>query len=386
MNNSILLVDDEINIIYGYQRNLRNRFNVHIAESAKEGLEINKLYGPFAVVVADYRMPEMDGIKFLSLIKQTSPDTVRIMLTGHADIQLAVNAINEGNIFRFLTKPCSEHLLTSSLETAIEHYRLITSERELLDKTLKGSIKVLVDILSIANPVAFSKATRLSDISKMLAARLNYIDLWEVEIASLLSQIGCIAVPEEILKKKYSNKLLTFRETEIYNSHPQIGKIILKNIPRLEKIAEAIEYQLKNYTPLGEHDTHLRGEEIPFIARLLRIVNDFDSYMESGGSYSQALTQMNKDKYLYDPEILAALETELTGIDEGYILKTMNLSEIKTGMIPAEDIKDINGQTLISKGHEISDIIKICLINFSQMNRIKEPIKVVIPTKQEKFS
>lgn len=379
MNKSILLVDDEINIIFGYQRNLRNRFNIHIAESAKEGLEVSKLYGPFSVVVADYRMPEIDGIKFLSLIKQASPDTVRIMLTGHADIQVAVDAINEGNIFRFLTKPCPEHLLASSLETAVEHYRLITSERELLNKTLKGSIKVLVDILSIANPVAFSKATRLSDLAKMIARKLNYKDLWEVEIASLLSLIGCIAVPEEILTKKYSNKQLTSRETEIYNSYPQIGKSILKNIPRLENIAEAIEYQLNSYIPSEENDKN--GEKYPFIARLLKVVNDFDNYIELGASNSRALEQMNKEEYLYDPEILTALETELKGIDEGYLIKTMKLSDIETGMTPAEDIKDINGQTLISKGHEISEIIKICLVNFSQMNRIKDTIKVVIPNK-----
>ena len=118
--------------------------------------------GPFAVIVADRSMPGMDGIQLLAKVKACSPNTVRMMLTGNADMQTAIDAVNEGHIFRFLTKPCPPESLTASLQAAIEQYRLITAERELLEKTLRGSVKVLCEVLSVVKPTAFGRASRIT--------------------------------------------------------------------------------------------------------------------------------------------------------------------------------------------------------------------------------
>lgn len=142
MSKKILFVDDEINVLHGYRRNLRSLFDVHIAQSGKEALKIISEQDDFAVVISDYRMPEMDGIELLHEVRKISPDTIRIILTGYADMQIAIEAINEGNIFRFLTKPISNDKLINTINDALEQYRLITTEKE-LNKKLQDAYQTI---------------------------------------------------------------------------------------------------------------------------------------------------------------------------------------------------------------------------------------------------
>lgn len=133
MDERILLVDDEPNLLSSYHRNLRDFYEVVTAKSAAQGIELLKKEGPFAVMVVDYRMPEMDGIQFLTQAYQLAPDTIRIMLTGYADLQCAMDAVNEGNVFRFITKPISLNKLHLIIDEGIQEYRLITIKREFSD-------------------------------------------------------------------------------------------------------------------------------------------------------------------------------------------------------------------------------------------------------------
>ena len=119
MDEKILFVDDEENVLAAFRRQFKKTFNLETASNSILGLEVLQTEGPFAVVIADFRMPEMDGIQFLSRVKEISPDTVRIMLTGHADLNTAIDAVNSGNIFRFLTKPCPVDILTNAIEIGI---------------------------------------------------------------------------------------------------------------------------------------------------------------------------------------------------------------------------------------------------------------------------
>ncbi|HUL31620.1 MAG TPA: response regulator, partial [Thermodesulfobacteriota bacterium] len=119
MENKILFVDDDANLLASYERQLRKQFPIETSLGVKEGLVAIKERSPYAVVVSDLRMPEMDGIQFLSKVREITPDTVRMMLTGYADLQNTIDAVNEGNIFRFLTKPCSPETLVKSLSAGI---------------------------------------------------------------------------------------------------------------------------------------------------------------------------------------------------------------------------------------------------------------------------
>ena len=382
MSDRILFVDDDTNILSGFVRNLRTNFKITTEKNARDALSLMRSSEAFAVVVSDFKMPAMDGITFLSMVKDINPDTIRIMLTGYADIDNAINAVNHGNVFRFLTKPVSNELLISSLQAGIEQYRLVTSEKELLEKTLKGSIKILIDILAAVNPLAFSRASRISMMSKKIAERMKIEKVWEVELAVLLSQIGCVTIPQEVLDKKITGRPLSPEEHKLFASHPQVGSSLLKNIPRLEEISEAILYQHKRFDGSGEDSGNKKkGKSLPQLARIIKIVTDFDTHIESGRTNLQAIFQMNKDEGRYDPDILNMLESEIAGIEKGYLLKSLNIVDIEPGMIVAENIIDENHLTLVAKGTEITEIFKYRLTNILRIKKIIEPIKFLVPSK-----
>ncbi len=130
----VLFVDDEPLVLKGFQLHLRKRFEVHTAESGEEGLTVMERDGPFEVVVSDMRMPGMNGAEFLSHARQRWPDTVRILLTGYADTTSAIQAVNEGQIFRFLTKPCRPDELAAAVHDGVREQRRVTADRSLLRK------------------------------------------------------------------------------------------------------------------------------------------------------------------------------------------------------------------------------------------------------------
>lgn len=380
MINRILFVDDDENILSGYNRNLRAKFSVTTNSNAVEALEFIKTAETFSVIVSDFKMPSMDGITFLSWVKEISPDSVRIILTGFADINNAINAVNEGNVFRFLTKPISHENLISSLNAGVEQYKLVTAEKELLNKTLKGSIKVLVDILSAVNPTAFSHANSISRLSKKLAERLKINKVWEVELAAMLSQIGCVTIPEELLEKKFSGKTLTEEENKIYHSHPQVGSSFLKNIPRLEEVSDAITFQMKRFDEPVDECLKIENNKFNLrLAHIIKVASDFDTYSKLGKQSAEIIDLMTKDSGKYDPEILVALETEFAGVDKKYTIRNLQLIELREGMIIAQDIIDINRIVLLRKGMEITEILMVRLVNISKVKKIVEPIKVFVP-------
>lgn len=372
----VLLVDDDPDILSGFQRNLRKNFRIQTAPSGIDAIDVVKSSPPFAVVVTDYSMPGMNGIEFLSTIKKISPDTVRMLLTGYADLETSISAVNEGNIFRFLTKPVTTELLIQSIKNGIEQYRLVTGERELLDKTLKGSIKILIDILSTVNPTAFSQATNIRKISKSIADKIGIRSTWEVEVAALLSQIGCVLVPNEIIEKRNRNELLDAKEQKLLASHPQFGRDLLKNIPRFDAIANAIFFQNRCFDGSDNHEFPIKGLDIPIIGRILKVAVDFDSFVRTGKKSAEALEMMIQMSSLYDPAVLEALTNEFKVSYSGYVIRSVPFKKLRIGMLLADDIRDDRQFVLIAKGHEITDVHLMRLINISKFRSIIEPIKV----------
>jgi CheY-like chemotaxis protein len=201
MNEKILFVDDDPNLLASCERTLRQQFLIETAEGGDSGLAKLAGRGPFAVVVADRQMPRMDGIEFLRTVRKRAPDTVRVMLTGNADLEGAIRVVNEGNIFRFLTKPCPPDVLTHALKDAQAQYRLVTAQKELLNNTLNGSIKLLTDILSMVDHQSFGRAQTLRDAITAVTARLYVENAWEIHLAVMLASIGYVTVPPETLIK-----------------------------------------------------------------------------------------------------------------------------------------------------------------------------------------
>lgn len=378
MGEKILFVDDEINILAGFKRQLRKEFAMETALGPEEGLRVLKERGPFAVVVSDLRMPVMDGIEFLANVRKMYPDTVRMVLSGHADLQTAIKAVNEGNIFRFLTKPCHSDTLAKVLTAGITQYRLISAEKELLERTLKGSIKVMTELLSLANPEAFGRSSRIKRYVAQVAKFMGITDSWRLETAAMLSQVGFVILPQETLNKLYRGETLEGEEKELFDRHPVITADLLRNIPRLEEVAKIIQYQEKYFDGTGTPRDEIRGEEIPLGARILKAVLDLDMLNAAGASKKEGLARLGKREGLYDPKVLHAIEMAL-GVKQRYEVVSLGVAKLKGGMILGEDVTTEQGKLLISKGQEVSRPLIERLKNVAELARIKEPFRVFVP-------
>ena len=375
MTEKILFVDDEPNILQSIQRQLRNRFPLQTAGGGDEALRILKEDGPFAVIVSDMRMPGMNGVELLTKVKDSYPETVRLMLTGNADQETATEAVNNGQIFRFLTKPCPQATFITSLALALRQHRLIIAEKELLQKTLMGSITVLSELLAVVNPLAFSAGIRSKDYVVNISRALNLPNLWQYEIAALMSQIGCITLPGEVLNKIYTGMELTAQESEMYENHPVSGASLLEKIPRLENVAKMIRLQLKTY---DEYTPEMVGDEFEEIlvgAQVLKTALDFDRYIFRGLGRHESLDRMRKDKNAYNQEVLkalAALKTERRMQQE----LSLPIGQVSVGMVAAGDMMAKNGVLIIPKGQIITTQLLQGLKNFSRQVGVIEPLRV----------
>ncbi len=384
MSEQVLFVDDEQNVLDAIKRQLRKKFAIKTALSGPEALNILRKDGSIAVVVADMHMPEMDGIQLLAMVSEEFPDAVGLMLTGNADQQTAVEAINQGKIFRFLNKPCSSDLLVKAVTDALEQYRLKTAEKELLNKTLRGTIKVLTEILSLVGPEAFSRSYRIRNLVRKIARNLHFKNSWEFEIAGLLSQIGCISLPGNVLSKKYEGESLSDFEMNMYLRHPDIGARLLENIPRFEGIAKIIEKQFQPFSSFKSTlDVVDNTEKIAIIgSQILHLVNDYDNLVSLGYTHEGAYRELASRPGEYNPRILTVLKG-LGGGPKEKEYKSIRVDELQTGMIADEDIIAQNGVLLTAKGQEITRTVMERLRNYGKSVGIIEPFQVIIMKQKE---
>lgn len=377
MNERILCVDDDVNILEGYRRQLRKEFSLEIAVGPTEGLQVLTTQGPFSVVVSDLQMPEMNGIQFLSKVRELSPDTTRLLLTGKADLQSAIDAINQGQIFRFLTKPCSSDQLADALTAGVSQYRLVTAERELLEQTLSGSIKVLCEVLSLVNPEAFGRSTRITRLAEAIAGHMHIAELWPIKIAALLSQIGCVILPEAVLKKVYRGEPLTSDESQLYNQHPYVAADLVAKIPRMKHVGDIIRLQDKHYDSGAGPDHARSSSPAPVEARILKVALDFDALESAGKTRLQAINDLKNRTGRYDPNVLNALH-EVIADSPKYDVQRISACQLRLGMILGEDVRTNSDVVLASKGQEINESITLRIQSSARMTGVKEPFIVLV--------
>jgi response regulator RpfG family c-di-GMP phosphodiesterase len=357
---------------------LRKHFDVATAEGGEAGLEVLRRNGPTAVVVSDMRMPGMDGAAFLSRVREISPDTVRILLTGIADFDVAVSAVNQGQVFRFLSKPCPSDIFVGTLNAAADQHRLITAERVLLEQTLHGSIKTLSDVLALAHPTAFGRATRIKQHVSEMAARLGVTERWQIEVAAMLSQIGCITLPPHTVEKLYHGEPLSDAEQAMADRLPAVAEQLLANIPRLEQVREILHFQDGRFDGGNSGKEGRRGTALPLGSRLLKLILDFDVLEAQGAPAPVALDTLRSRHGWYDVTLVEAF-AELRGnaglVSEVYEMK---VAALRTGMTFAEDVRTRSGGLLVARGQEVTESLLERIRNFSSSLGVKEPIHVIV--------
>lgn len=368
----VLCVDDEPLVLEGLRRHLQRRFDLVTATCGGEGLVALEGGAAFAVVISDMRMPGMDGAEFLARVRAASPDSVRLLLTGHADFNAALAAVNQGQVFRFLTKPCPPDVMVATVDAAAEQHRLLRSERQLLEETLTGAVQALSETLALANPVAFGRATRLHRTVAALCARLHVAERWPVEVAAQLSQLGCIQLPAAVAEKLSEGQPLTPAEQALADRVPALADQLLARIPRLEPVREILAAQGRRFDG-ADQPAHVRGKGLPLGARMLKLAVDLDGLEAGGLSGAGALSVLQGRGGLYDPALLEALEEEV-GRQGAAEVAEVPLSLVKVGQVLAADVRSTSGVLLVARGYTVSPGLLSRL--HTSAHGVREPLRV----------
>ena len=388
MNEKILLVDDETLLLDSLRRELSlQQYNIDTAISGPDGLEKIANNGPYAVIVSDLRMPKMDGIKFLSQVMEIAPDTVRILLTGNADMQNAIDAINNGQIFRFLSKPCNGQPLTQALDAGLRMYQLIRSEKELLEKTLKESISLLMEVLVIANPRAYGRSMRIQQLVAHIVKELKIQNSWQYEMAAALSQLGWITFSQQMLEKIESSQSFNASETVIFANHPFMASKLLHDIPRLELVTRVIVGQDRSIDDLCLDPAFPEAYTVDLGSHILKICIDYDHLMLKGHLHADILAKLRSRINFYKPEIIDALSTLHSFQPQSgeRHIEDLSLSELEVGLLVVEPIRDDTGEIIVSRDTYITRSILIKLLSMgSHGNVIIEPIKIASKSRPQK--
>lgn len=377
MNRRVLFVDDEPAVLEGIRRNLRKDFEVHTETDPLAALAALGASEPFAVIVADMRMPGMDGVEFLYQARKAAPSSIRLMLTGDADRSTAVGAVNRGDVFKFLTKPCDPDILRKVVELAVRQHEVAIAEKEMLENTVRASVNALAEVLALAKPIAFGRVPRLRGIARAIGERLRGCDAWELDAAAMLSQLGTVSVPESVLEKLAAGRALTEQERTEYGKHPAHGAELVGKIPRLERVADAILYQLKNYDGTGMPADAVRGDAIPLCARILRVVLEYDERRSAGLSAEAAIAALAAQRDIFDPRVLEALAASAAEAVPDAV--RMPAGQLQCGMIIEQDVCTDQGVLLICRGQEVTPAVSSHLRRFHEAGNLSAPILATPP-------
>ncbi|MHC1791454.1 HD domain-containing phosphohydrolase [Solidesulfovibrio sp.] len=385
----ILFVDDDQEILAAYARAFRKRYRVEVAAGPDVGLERIASLPDVAVVVSDLRMPGMDGVEFLGRVRELRPDAVRIILTGFADISVAIAAVNKSKVFSFLTKPCPEEDLEQALAAALRQYQLIAAEKELLRGTVRGTIKLLTNLLEMVNPEAFGKSSRVKRLAVDIGAYMGVPDAWRLELAAMLSQIGCAALPAETLRRAYRGEPLSGDKAYEFAMHPKIAAQLVANIPRLREVSEIIAYQEKRFDGGGLPPDALAGARIPLGARILKVALDFDTLEAHYASKRQAdnpvlaaLDRMRDRGGWYDPDVLAALES-LATLPDGFEPRLVPTEDLSPGMLLDQDVAELDGRLALGRGLELNAVSIRRLVRLDADRGARGRWRVLVPPPEQ---
>jgi response regulator RpfG family c-di-GMP phosphodiesterase len=379
MSERVLFVDDEPQVLEGIARSLRKQVDLQTAPSGVEGLRLLSEAGPFALVVSDMRMPNMDGAQFLAKVREQWPDAVRMILSGQSDLTATIAAVNEGHIYRFLSKPCPADQLLAAIKDALNQHRLLTAEKVLLEQTLSGCVTMLIEILGMVSPAASSRASRLQRYTVGLAAQLKLADRWQWGLAAFVSQIGCVALPNALLSKVEAGQTLSEEEKRLHESHPEVAGKLLAAIPRLEDVAEIVTAQFGSLSFAGQPED-IRQWDVRSLGRLLlRTALEFDQLIIAGADTEAASSMLRASRLALPKAVVEALRY-VAPASQARVLRQVCLKDLSAGMVLDEDLVSPKGIRLVPAGLEVTRSLIVRLNSIAGGVGVAEPFRVLVST------
>jgi len=379
----VLVVDGDQKALKRCRKHLGPEIDTEIVHDADMALEaIRTTEHPYGAVVTELMVPGMDGLELLKLVKDSSPKSGRFILSNECQPDRVIEAVNQAKVCGFAKKPIENSNLKDLLLDSLKTFETDISEVELLTQTLTGSVRLLIEILSIVNPVAFDRTTTIRPLAKQIAQKMKMRNVWECEIAAMLCQIGTVSIPKTIMQKIHDREDLEQLELKTFEQHPEFGASLVSIIPRLRNVANFIKYQNKSYNGKGYPKDEVKGETIPTGARILRVVNDFEKMRQDGVSMEDAFFTIQENDQDYDLQVVAALE-EIIDMTPGYVSLNVRVAGLPIGSILSQDVHTSDGRLLIQNGHTVDEETKKKLLYHSKNAGVEEPILVrFLPSRQ----
>jgi response regulator RpfG family c-di-GMP phosphodiesterase len=402
---TLLLVDDEASILSSLRRLFRpHNYRILLAESGAAGLELLEKEA-VDLVISDMRMPEMDGAQFLEKVRARWPGTSRILLTGYADITSTINAINKGEIYRYITKPWDDNDIVMVVREALEHKRLKAENERLLAltqaqnqelkslnagleervmqrtaelleansslKTANGrlkqnflvSIKMFSGLMELREGSVGGHSRRVADLARKLAIALeaDAKTQQDVFVAGLLHDIGKIGFSDAMLGKSVA--AMTSEELGRYRKHPLSGTDALLPLPELRDAAALIRSHHERFDGTGFPD-RIVGIGIPLGARILAVANDYDG-LQIGTTFENKMTVDAALRYIsesrgkrYCPTVVDALKKIMGGVDEDVVREiSVTADKLMPGMVLAKDIVTRDGILLLAADFVLDEML-----------------------------
>jgi response regulator RpfG family c-di-GMP phosphodiesterase len=366
----ILCVDDEPLVLQGLRQVLFKSFDITAAPGGEAALAVLDRGEQFEAVVSDMRMPHMNGAVFLAEVRKRCSDVSRLLLTGHADIESAIAAVNRGQIFRFLTKPCPPEELQAALGDAVAQHRLITSERVLLEQTLVGSVRALSEVLALVHPEVFGPSMRQHARVRAVAGQLRLPDAWQAEVASMLSSVGYVVLPTDVATKLRAGAELTASEQEMAGQVPGVVERVLSHIPRLESVRSLLKWHEALHGASGS------SEAAPLAARVLYAVTELGVLEQQDRDTVKAIRSLRASGH-HGAELVDALATVCQ--PRAPELRQLSLDKIESGMILVVDVMSKTGLLLMAHGQLVTEPLLQRLRNVHTRLGVVQPILCELP-------
>ena len=417
---NILFVDDEKNILGSLSRVFRKEgYGIMLAESGECGLDLLR-HNSVAVVVSDQRMPGMGGVEFLKKAREASPDTVRMMLTGQADMAEITGAINEGGVYRYITKPWDDEELKHIIRAAVERYSLLAENRRLQEATMKQNAELYElnqtlearveektrklresffsfvglcgDMIELHDQLSGGHCKRVAVLSRGLGQRLGLkgFELEALWAAALLHEIGLIGVPREVLEKAEGE--LSDSERALMRNNPALSQEIIAKIDILRQSGLIVRSHMESFDGSGYPDG-LKGAEVNYGSRILSICREYDRLRHARRPYSkvEALAVIERGRgRKFDPDVTEAFlkfASEIKDGDENQMtahnrsampVKTqVDIRDIAPGMVLAKPLASGRGRLLVGQGTVLTAALIEKVLNFHKIDPITYPVEVV---------
>lgn len=405
---TILCVDDEPNILSSLRRLLRAKgFQVRLAESGKAGLALLESE-PVDLVISDMRMPEMDGTQFLAQVRARWPDTVRLLLTGYSDINSIIDAINTGEIFRYIAKPWDDNDIVLIVRQAIERKALVQEKRRLealtfqqneelkaLNASLEARVQARTAELSVANESLQSAndklkgnfvttlkvfstliemrggslaghSRRVADLARRIAQKLELDSrqVQEIFVAGLLHEIGKVGFSDELLRTPVG--MMKSPQLDVYRSHTLLAEQLLLPLQDLKEVSDIIAAQFERFDGSG-FPAQLAADAIPLATRILTLASDYDNMQIGTLAQSRLTPEEAKTIVLhsagkrYDPAVVEAF-MDLFRLPAQADAEQKNVREtavacwdLQAGMVLSRDLITPTGLLMLSAQHVLDE-------------------------------